>query len=173
LARAVAADAEASADLRQAREQRDGLLLDGTPAALKQAEAALAAATEPAERIATIRRQLEQRLTAAIEAETVAGTEAAREALVTAVAAHAKWWLSVRETLAAQLMAGLALKNAASDAQHAWDRMVRSATDKYPHLAFEQPAPNPDDPGSWTADLAIASRLEDFAYLAALPKRAE
>jgi len=72
LDKVTAAEAEQATQLRQAREERDRLLLDGTATALAKAQAAVIAATEPAEQTATMRQQLEQRLAAAEETETVA-----------------------------------------------------------------------------------------------------
>ena len=172
LDKVAAAETEQAAQLRQAREERDRLLLDGTPAALTKAQAAVAAAVEPAEQTATMRQQLEQRLAAALETEKVTAVEiAASEASATAEALSA-WWIKTRKKLAVDLAEGMRLKRIASDASIAHQIAYQRGQQLYPHQTFaaaKMPAVEASDWPSALADIAgFADRTnrEPFADLA-------
>ncbi len=166
LARAVAADAQQAAMLQQALEQRDALLLDGTPSALKAAEATLAAAREPAERVATIKRQLEQRLKEATERETMAAAEAARVEVEEALRVRAEWWLARRERLASEFAEGIKLSDDVGSATWRWQNATRIAAERYPGVTFAHPAVHPNDPGNWQYDVGSALNSDDPAGIA-------
>ncbi len=166
LGRAVSADAQLAEELRQAKSQRDSMLLDGTPAALKGADAEVVAAADAAERVSTIKATLETRLAAAIEAETITEIEIALGDLKASVEAHAKWWNEVREVLAERLTAGSELKNAQINAYHHLDRLIRRAAQTHPHVSFD-PLDLPSEAGDWQRRVRDCAVLGDFSYLSA------
>lgn len=166
LGRAVTADAQLAEELRQAKSERDSMLLDGTPAALKGADAGVAAAADAAERVLSIKTTLESRLAAAIEAETIAAIDAARTALEASSEAHAKWWSEAREVLAERLTAGSQLNAAAANAYHHFDRLIRRAAQTHPHVSFD-PLDLSGEAGDWQSRIRDCAALGDFSYLSA------
>lgn len=150
----IAAEAEQAALLRQAREDRDRLLLDGTPAALAKAQAAITAAAEPAEQAGIMREQLELRLAIALEAEKVAAVAAAAAEAEAAANALSKWWVSMRRKLATELAEGMRLKAAASDAAFSYQMARRAGEERYPHQVWADPKRPTVDAGDWDDRLA-------------------
>lgn len=162
LDKVAAAETEQATQLRQAREERDRLLLDGTPAALAKAQAALTSAVEPAEQTATMRQQLEQRLAAALEAEKASAVEAAAaEASVTAEALSA-WWIKTRKKLAAELAEGMRLKHVANDASFAHQIILQRAQQTYPNRAFANAKLPVVEASSWPSALADIAGFADL-----------
>ncbi len=154
LDRATQADAAQAENLRQARAARDGLLLDGTPAELKQADARVADASAAAERVETIKAQLTARLAAAEEAEFMAELEAARLGAEKAMQAHARWWSEKRGALARELSAGLALKQQEANAHQDFQRLMSRAAQRFPDRPLAPAVPPPDQ--AWALDLPRA-----------------
>ena len=168
LARAVAADAQQAATLQQALDQRDALLLDGSASALKAAEATLAAAREPAERVATIKHQLEQRLKEATERETMAAAVESRPGRrrrsascprrVVARAARASGGRVRRRDQAIGRRRQCDLEVAERHAHRC--RAVSG------HDVRDHPAVHPNDPGNWQYDVGSALSSDDPAGIA-------
>lgn len=170
LGRAVVADQAERGELTRLEQERNDLLLDGTADTLKKAETALCAARDAAGRVGVVRQQLEQRLNAALEAETTATVDTAREAAEAASRAHGEWWAKSRVHLAKVLQEGMRLREQASDTHQVWKRQVAMAEQSHPGRSHHAPAIHVLDHGGWPADLANRARTEEFFDLADVPR---
>ena len=156
LQRAQAAQAEAAQGEKDAKQRRDSLLLDGSPAQLGAADKVLAAARDLAARVAAMTTQLQERLAVAERAEALASVEAARSATEAARTAVSAWWGTHETQLRATIQEGLRLSAAASEASHdhAWGQ--RRTAQRFPEAeALPQPTGYADDADLWKNRLKV------------------
>lgn len=146
LQRAEAAAAEARQTVADAKERRDGLLLDGSSAQLTSAERLLVAAKDMVERIAAMAEQLKLRLAVAEKAEHFARLAEARKAAEAASAKRAKWWDATEPALRSTIIEGMRLQAAATDARYEWADLQRAVAQRYPDEAAATEYPRVHEP---------------------------
>lgn len=126
--RVKVAAAQATANVEAAKAARDGLLLDGTAAELKKADAALIEARETVERIEAMQGQLSTRLVAAERRELIEGVAAkAAEADKLRTAFNDRWARDY-ERVKGELIGLLEANDAASIAASDWWSAYSGAT---------------------------------------------
>jgi hypothetical protein len=167
--RRALADAETAqitvvAELDKARQARDELLLDGTPADLSRAEKTLTAAIDMAERVGAMVAQLRSRLAAAERAEAIAFVESARKEAEARSSALGEWWSTRGPAIFGELQRGLELLAAAETAGGQW-RTQATRADQAGHGPFAQPADHAGLANSWLHAVADGCLQGNFADL--------
>lgn len=109
-----------------------------------------------------MRQQLEQRLAAAEETETVAKVANLRNVAQTSEKALSTWWTAQRRKLVDELSTGIDLRKVASDTWWEYDRAAEAAAQKYPHQVFQAPIPAAIDGHSWSYDAGRTIGLLDI-----------
>lgn len=159
LERALVARDGQSAEMARLQEQRDATLLDGTSSAMAQADAALIAGRDLAEKIASVIDQLGTRLAAARETETVSKLNALRVDAEATEEALAAWWVKQRKKLAAELMDGIKLRRIAEESRLDHEQAARVAAEQYPGQTFKAPILARVDAHSWPDQVSDALRV--------------
>jgi hypothetical protein len=132
IARTRAAIERAEDDATRAKTDRDGLLIDGSPAELKAAEAALLAARDGAERFAAMLGQLDLRLAAADRAEMLASVARLQSELDAAEQAVAAWEASTVPGMVEACREGVRLHNVAVAALRSYVTVQDRIAECYP-----------------------------------------
>lgn len=158
---AIVAQTDLTAAVRRSQQERDMLLLDGSPTAMAKADTALAAARELRDKVDALTAQLNSRLAAAEETETMAQLDVLRVEAEAKERALATWWLQQRQKLASELTTGVSLLTTAEVAYRNHAAAVATATERYPTQVFQPAQPAEVDAHSWPFDLAECARMVD------------
>ncbi len=141
ITRTRAALDQGDADAASAKATRDSLLVDGTAAELKAADAALLATRNNAERLAAMLEQLEHRLAAADRTELLASSATLRAEIDATEAAVAAWEAATVPGMVEACREGVRLHNASIHALRAYAAVHDRISERYP-----DDAPTPLNP---------------------------